>query len=393
MTPSGATTVGVVGASARAAVGSLRRAGFAAWAVDLFADRDLRRTAPCVRCPAADYPEALPRLADAFPPGPVVYTGGLENRPDVVRDLAARRPLWGNPPDVIAAARDPFLLTRVLTPRGFNFPFPEVRSADAPPPEGEWLLKPRSGAGGQGVRHWRPGDPLPRHPERWYFQAFVEGGARSALILSDPPRQILLGVTEQLVGTPWLHAAPFRYAGNIGPLRVFSGYDDILCRTGRELAEAAGLRGVWGFDYVKDLDGVPEPVEVNPRYTAGLEVLELAAGVPYMLGHAAAFGEPGVPCPFPPVTTSRVVGKAIYFAPHRITFPPAGPWDADLAAEPHPWRLPGFADIPEAGETIEPGWPVLTFFAHGSTPDECRGRLQSTAADLDRLFGAAEPSP
>ena len=39
--------VGVVGASARAAVHSLGRAGFATWAVDLFADRDLARVAPC----------------------------------------------------------------------------------------------------------------------------------------------------------------------------------------------------------------------------------------------------------------------------------------------------------------------------------------------------------
>jgi len=36
---------------------------------------------------------------------------------------------------------------------------------------------------------------------------------------------------------------------------------------------------------------------------------------------------------------------------------------------------------------------VLTFFASGSTPDECRGRLQSRAAELDKLFrGDAERS-
>jgi predicted ATP-grasp superfamily ATP-dependent carboligase len=370
------------------------RAGFAAWAVDLFADRDLKRMAPCVRCPADDYPEALPRLADAFPPGPVMYAGGLENRPDVVRELATRRPLWGNPPDSLETARDPFFISRVLEPRGMNFPSPEVHLADAPPPplDCEWLLKPRSGAGGQGIRRWGPGDPLPRHPERWYFQQFVDGTPMSALFLSDPPRQILLGVTEQLVGTPWLHAGPFRYAGNIGPARVYSGEDYVLGRAGRELAEAAWLRGIWGYDYIKTEPDGPFPVEVNPRYTAGLEVLELAAGVPPLLGHAAAFGQTSLPVPFPPTTTSRVVGKAIYFAPRRVVFPPAGPWDADLAADFHPWRLPAFADIPEPGEVIEPGWPVLTFFAKGSTPDECRSRLQSTAAELDELF-SAETTP
>jgi predicted ATP-grasp superfamily ATP-dependent carboligase len=83
-----------------------------------------------------------------------------------------------------------------------------------------------------------------------------------------------------------------------------------------------------------------------------------------------------------------IVGKAIYFAPHHITFPPSGPWDADLAGKFVPWRVPGFADIPEPGEVIEPGWPVLTFFATGSTPEEVRGRLQSRAAELDHLLAS-----
>ena len=59
---------------------------------------------------------------------------------------------------------------------------------------------------------------------------------------------------------------------------------------------------------------------------------------------------------------------------------------SDLAAPFDPWLVPDFADIPEPGEVIEPGWPVLTFFATGSTPDEVRGKLQSTAAELDTLF-------
>jgi len=391
----GRPAVGVVGASGRAAVGSLLRAGFAAWAVDLFADRDLRRTAACARCPADDYPAALPVLTESFPPGPVLYIGGLENHPAVVAELAARRLLWGNPPDVLAAARDPFLVSRVLTPRGANFPFPEVRPADAPPPEidCDWLLKPRSGAGGHGIRRWRPGDPLPAHPERWYFQQLVDGTPMSALFLAARPYHALLGVTEQLVGTPWLHAGPFRYAGNIGPVLVNCSKEYVLGRAGRELAEAAGLRGLWGFDYVEAEPDGPFPVEVNPRYTAGLEVLEYATGVPFLLGHAAAFGG-GFPLPIPGVVLSRAVGKAIYFAPHRIAFPAAGLWDADLSGDVHPWRLPAFADIPEPGEVIEPGHPVLTFFAQGSTADECRARLQSTAAELDGLFGReAETTP
>ena len=71
---------------------------------------------------------------------------------------------------------------------------------------------------------------------------------------------------------------------------------------------------------------------------------------------------------------SAVLGVYSFFLPHT---PPAGTSDSTR------W----IADIPDPGAVIEPGSPVLTFFATGSTPDECRGGLQSTAAELDRLFG------
>jgi predicted ATP-grasp superfamily ATP-dependent carboligase len=387
MSPAGALTVGVVGASARAAVGSLLRAGFAAWAVDLFADRDLRRMAPCVRCPSDDYPEALPRLADAFPPGPVLYTGGLENRPDVVRDLAARRPLWGNSPEVLEKVRDPFRNHTLLSLTGF--PVPQVRPPQTTPPPGHWLLKPIRTAGGHGIRF---ATETERPRPDCYLQEFIDGRAMSALLATrNVFDTLLLGVTEQLVGEPWLHARPFGYAGNIGPFPIGPDLGESLGLLATATAAASDLRGLWGIDFILR-DGCPYPVEVNPRYTAAVEVLELGRRARYLPQHAKTFSDippwrPNLPA------RPRVVGKAIYYAPHRIAFPPAGPWDADLAGEFDPWRLPAFADIPEPGEVIEPGWPVLTFFAEGSTADECRSRLQSTAAELDRLFGAAEPTP
>src|SRR5262249_56304772 len=119
------------GASARAAAGSLVRAGFAAWAVDLFADRDLKQVASCVRCPADRYPAALPELAEQFPPGPVIYTGGLENHPDVVRELSARRELWGSSPEVLERVRDPLALNAALS--AANLPSPAVLPTTTPP--------------------------------------------------------------------------------------------------------------------------------------------------------------------------------------------------------------------------------------------------------------------
>jgi predicted ATP-grasp superfamily ATP-dependent carboligase len=382
----GRQAVGVVGASGRAAVGSLLRAGFSAWAVDLFADRDLRRTAPCTRCPADDYPAALPKLTESVTPGPVLYTGGLENHPAVVGELAARRPLWGNPPEVLNAVRDPLRLCDILHRNGFGYPR-VLAPGDPMPGDGCWLRKPLRSAGGLGIRFWRPDD---ERSASHYLQEFVDGPAMSAVYASTATRCVLLGVTEQLIGEPWLHALPFRYAGNIGPVAIDQALASELTLLGCRLVIGAGIRGLWGVDFILH-HGRPFVVEVNPRYTAAAEVLEPADTASGLSWHAAAFGVGEFPPPAP-TPSERVIGKAIYFAPRRLVFPQSGPWDADLRGDFDPWRLPAFADIPEPGEVIEPGHPVLTFFAAGSTADECRSRLQSTAAELDELFSCEAPS-
>lgn len=375
--------VGVVGASARAAAMSLVRAGFEPWAVDLFADRDLRRVAPVVRCPLADYPAALPDLAEQFPPGPVLYTGGLENHPEVVAELARRRELWGVGPDVLRTVRQP--AAAEVAADGFDVA--HARSAADPvPATGRWLAKPTRSSGGLGVRFAEPGEVLgPGH----FLQEFIPGPALSAQFVTLAGVTSLLGVTEQLVGEGWLHARPFGYGGNVGPAGVsgelcagLAGYADRLARGHR-------LRGVWGIDFVLR-HGRAVPIEVNPRYTAAMEVLELASGTP-------VFARPAPPTPprlavaaKRPASSHPSIGKAVYYAPHPLTFPASGPWDADLTGPFDPWRVPGFADIPAAGEPIEPGHPVLTFFAAGSTPDDCRAKLKVRAAELDALFAAGQ---
>jgi predicted ATP-grasp superfamily ATP-dependent carboligase len=377
-------SVGVVGASARAAAHSLLRAGYAPWAGDLFADRDLRLVAPSARCPLDQYPTALPSLADRFPPGPVMYTGGLENHPEVVAGLARRRLVLGNGPDVLAKARDPAFLSG---PAAQGVAVPDTWAGPRPAPASARVLsKPIASSGGLGVRLAEPGEVA--GPGR-YHQEFIDGPPMSAQFVTIAGVTTLHGVTDQLVGEPWLHARPFGYGGNIGPAAVSGELRAVLSGLGGWYGRAAGLRGVWGLDFVLR-DGHPYPVEINPRYTAAMEVLEHATGRPVLQNPTPP------PVPLPRGGGGRgvgsCVGKAVYYAPCPITFPPDGPWDDDLGPPFDPWRVPGYADIPDPGEAIEPGRPVLTFFAAGSTTADCRERLKERAAELDRLFGWEAPT-
>jgi predicted ATP-grasp superfamily ATP-dependent carboligase len=324
----------ILGTSTRAAAFSALRAGLSPWCVDVFADRDLQ-----ARCPArrlrGPYPRAfLDEIANA-PNVPWMYTGGLENHPRLVHRLALRRPLRGTPADALRKVRDPAFLATLAKAVGL----PAPRLGTWPPGPGRWMVKPKRGGGGLGVRMWSDAEPRER-PHGVYVQERVEGTAVGAAF----DGATLRGVTRQLVGTDWLNGPGFAYCGSVGPIAV----SDHLAAKLTDLATrlvAAGVRGPFGIDGILRSEEL-WPIEVNPRYTASFEVLE----------HAARPG--GSPV--------RVVAKGVLYARRDLTFPAEGPWLDSLDTPVQ--ELPAHADIPAPGEAIPNGSPILTLFAHG--PDE-----------------------
>ncbi len=376
----------IVGASTRAAGFSARRAGLWPWCADLFQDADLRARCATLPLPPGRYPDSLVQAARQAPPGPWLYTGALENRPALVRQLARRRPLWGNDAPVLALVRSPRWVADTLAAAGIACP-----ALSLEPPEGgrsrRWLVKKLASAGGAGIAfHTGRGAAPPR--KRVYYQEYIDGEAAAAIYLGDGRRARLLGATRQLVGEPWLQAAPFHYCGSLGPLPLDKPLQQRLEVLGHILVEGSGLRGLFGVDFVLR-DDVPWPVEINPRYCASIEVLEYAANFSALALHRTVF-DADVPAPFLPLPLSPVgqVGKAVLFAREALTFPADGPWQAALRQSDPAHDLPAFADIPPAGQVIVQGAPILTLFARANSLSACLDALRQTAADLDHhLFG------
>jgi predicted ATP-grasp superfamily ATP-dependent carboligase len=244
-----------------------------------------------------------------------------------------------------------------------------------------WLCKPRKGAGGSGIQF---ASEEVTDKATTYYQEYIEGRPCSLLYLGDGRRARLLGMTWQLVGVSWLHAASFRYCGSIGPIDPVVVRRPSLQELGDVLAGECGLCGLFGVDGI--LRGeVFWPVEINPRYTASVEVLEHAAGLPILTWHAHVFTQKRLPSLAPPaVPPNRSIGKAILFARDDLLFPADGPWMAEARSPTSLHEMPAFADIPAAGERIEAGRPVLTFFARAGSPSACDDALRQSAADLDR---------
>ena len=98
----------IVGASTRSAAASAVRAGFQPLAADLFADADLRHIAT-THAHLAVSRGLLDWLRTVEPPA-WMYTGALENHPELVDQMAWIAPLLGNSGDVLARVRSPWEL-------------------------------------------------------------------------------------------------------------------------------------------------------------------------------------------------------------------------------------------------------------------------------------------
>ena len=366
------STLIIIGASTRAAATSAWRAGWTPWCADLFADRDLERMATVRKVPMEAYPHGLIDALKDAPDGPVMYTGALENWPELIAKID--RPLLGNSAEVLSAVRSPERWTACLQAQGL--PCPAI--AEGPPSIGAWLLKPRRSAGGFGIRQYAS---QAFNAGTHFLQQRIEGDACSAVFLAGGHGAICLGVTQQLIGTPWLNASRFHYAGSIGPLILPPQGARRWRDVGAVLAEKFHLRGLFGVDAIMRNE-IPWPVEINPRYTASVEVIERC------LGHAL-IQRPNADVRLPTSMKRKgpFCGKAILFARRTFAFPADGPW-LDAMKDNVDLDETEYADIPHAGDVIEQGRPVLTIFASAQTLPECERKLQEMAQALDRrLWG------
>jgi predicted ATP-grasp superfamily ATP-dependent carboligase len=382
----------------RAAAFSARRAGFAPLAADLFADQDLAACCPTKK--VDDYPDGLASIAAAMPPAAWMYTGALENQPGLVDRIASARTLYGNPGRVLREARDPRNLAAALKADGL--PFLEVRLAECELDQGRWLCKPWRSCGGGGIRLVGQRPPAEVEPgaagpasgalfsneqettPRRYFQRFVAGSPCSAVYVAAAGRASLIGATEQLIGEAWTGAAPFSYAGSVGPLSMDRQQREQFQRIGDCLAGRFGLQGLFGIDIVSNRQGM-WPVEVNPRYTASVEVLERSLGVCAVRDHVAACREGRLPVSRPVPDDAPCCGKAVVYARSSIRVDSGFSRLIGLEKDDGAW--PGLADIPQPGTTLNSGGPLATVFAAGRTAAAVRGLLRQRVERLQQQLG------
>jgi uncharacterized protein len=384
----------IAGISTRAAAESAARAGFDVTAIDFFADLDQHPGVRALSLPRdfgmAATPDHAARAAASIAADAVVYLSSFENHPLAVSELASgsaseanQRALWGNRPETLARVRNPVLLAEALRRRGCAAPqVCQPGESAASEHSCQWLLKPLRSGGGHRIRPWQRGM---RVPTDHYLQERIEGVPGSIVFVAAGGRARALAVTRQLIGEHGAGGEGFRYCGNI-----LAPADDDQFTRGADLLRAAcelavtvtdefGLVGVNGIDFVAR-DGVPYAIEVNPRWTGAMEVVERCFGIPVFGMHADACSSRVLPAFDLATATPRggAVGKMIVFAPRDGCVGDTRAWLED----------PDVRDVPHPGERFTAGTPVCTVFATGTNSESC---YQALLERTDRIHSGLTP--
>jgi uncharacterized protein len=380
----------IVGLSVRAMVESAVRSGYSVIALDAFGDQDTRSWAETYALPYDFHkpyaPEALWECSRSLVFDEVAYTSNLENYPDILKKFAQQSPIAGNSPATVKAVRSWQYLYAHLKQAGFLIPETvfagEHRNLNK---AYRWLKKPLASGGGHGISFINE-ELIP--DQACLFQQYIAGKACSASFVANGKDCVVLGITEQLIGIPELGAADFRYCGNLLPLGEMQN-PDVACnlfaqvkRLAQYLTQVYGLVGLNGIDFILDEDRL-YATEVNPRYSASMELMERAYDLPMFDIHLQAVKK-GILPEFPLerlMHVNKVCGKAIIFADR----------DGKTPATKH-WQRQGILDIPRQGEDIRSGNPICTLMTIQSNQDEAFRDLLFQAESLKREIYRAKDS-
>ena len=361
-------------------VESAVHSGYPIIAVDAFGDQDLSRLADSYslhRDSHSPYSaQALYRASRNFDYDAVAYTSNLENHPEILGRLAGDRPIIGNRPSAIVSVRNWKVLFSRLRQAGFSVPdtifADEGRSIDA---NHKWLIKPVLSGGGHGIAFLQGGA---RVGHSVMIQEYIPGKSCSAAFVANGRESRLIGITEQLTGLHHFNSHGFRYCGNILPLPESLPSDDgkrVLYQVSRLttfLVQEYGLMGVNGIDFILN-EGRVVLTEVNPRYSASMELMEQAYNLPVFHLHVQAVLNGTLP-DFDLGThmePAAFFGKGILYAGIDCVMP-------DTSG----WGFRSIRDIPVPGETVREGSPVCTILTKRSTYEETVSGLIEKAGIL-----------
>jgi len=311
----------------------------------------------------------------------VVIGSGFDDHPDVLATLKRDYRVAANSIRVFRRARNRKLLKQLATNAGFRYPTTiEVRSS------GELenaiasmgfpaIVRPPTSGGGSGVRLIASENQLAALAKRLdvdcprplLVQEYVRGRDYSMTIIGTEDQSQAISVQAQLIGTPTAgRNCDFVYCGNYCPVRLEASQSQ-LTQAMEDIASGLELVGYNGIDFVVDDNGETWLLEVNPRITGTLELLEVASGMNLMGWHLRAFEGLLPDCPLRAQPTVKMI---VYSTVTGIV--------PDLS------QFPGIVDRTPQGTLVRRGDPICTVVAEGVTVAETYRTATEVAQKIQR---------
>jgi predicted ATP-grasp superfamily ATP-dependent carboligase len=158
------------------------------------------------------------------------------------------------------------------------------------------------------------------------------------------------------------------YRGSIGPVQQ-SPSTEVVIEFAHWLSRKLDLRGWFGIDLIEDTEGQWWLLEINPRWCASMELIDVADGkrIPWIdWQRRLCRGESYEWTP--PESAGRMFAKRIIYAKSPLQF---------LSAKETRRQRTGrwYADLPVSGTTIQAGNPVLTSLRRIQLPSAKASRL------------------
>lgn len=224
-----------------------------------------------------------------FGPLPLVLGGGTENVPELIEAIKER---W---PEVLPETdwkmtRDWKKWNDWAVEAGFHFPktvklksITDVQAAEFG--EQPILFKQQAQAGGLGVLLYENLETLKSElfndqsssdqHEKSVVQQALPGRVLGVHFFTSDTKSQVLGVVEGIPTEqhPW---GDFVYLGSRGPVHLRAVEALLLERFADIVSRDSGVRGIWNADFIEAPNGW-NLIEINPRWSAGLEVLDLCS--------------------------------------------------------------------------------------------------------------------
>jgi len=362
----------LIAPSTRALAESARRADYDFFTIDYFGDADQKRICKnyslkhefkeelCI--------ENLVKHAKELNKGKIDFTHTVgscfENYPELVEELERKCIVLGNSAEVLRKVRDWGYFFKTVKSLGISAPeneianIKEVKKRKKITENKNFIVKPlRTGGGHNICSASELSSASFEKNEKVLLQEFIEGKAASGIIAASEEESIFLGATKQIIGTPF---NKYKYTGNIAPLDEKKSVLKQMEDASLKIAEKFKLIGVNGIDFIVK-NGEVFVIEVNPRITGAIEVVERAYKVNLIDIHIKACLNTLPKLKI--IKPKMFYGKKIIFAEQNLNFKLK--------------KVQRFVkDVPHYNERIEARAPICTVFASGETSEKCRANLE-----------------